>query len=337
MLGGMEPGDRAVVAPGDGDGAGDPGGPRPTDDLDALARALADVGRAVRDAVRGGLGRDGAGEADRAVVRTEGGDDVFGIDARAEVALVAGLAGLAGFAGSGTAVVEGHDRPLPVGDGTGPWRYLIDPVDGTRPLLAGKRSAWVLLGAGRHARTLEDLEIGVAVEIPTRRAAVGLVAWAVRGGPAHAVDDDLVGGTAATPATLVPRSGPLERTFVTVVRVGPGSQGAIGAWLDDHLAGLEVYDDLVPCSGQQLLGVASGQDTAVLDPRPLFGTDGLAAHPYDLAALVVARAAGAVVEALPPGPLEVPLDTTTPVAWAAYADDAVAARLRPPPGSLPPR
>ena len=35
-------------------------------------------------------------------------------------------------------------RPIPVGR-PGPWRYLADPVDGTRPLLAGKRSAWVLL------------------------------------------------------------------------------------------------------------------------------------------------------------------------------------------------
>ncbi|OWY63389.1 hypothetical protein B7486_53380, partial [cyanobacterium TDX16] len=55
---------------------------------------------------------------------------------------------------------------------------------------------------------------------------------------------------------------------------------------------------------------------------------------YDLAALVLARAAGVLVEALPPGPLHVPLDTDTPVAWAAYANEQVAARLRPSAGSL---
>ena len=55
----------------------------------------------------------------------------------------------------------------------------------------------------------------------------------------------------------------------------------------------------------------------------------LCAHPYDLAALVVSRAAGAIIEALPPGPLDVPLDCTTDVSWAGYADAEVAERLRP--------
>jgi hypothetical protein len=303
-----------------------------------LAAALAEVGRAVRDAVRsgavGGVGHDGSPD-DHRVVRTEGGDDVFGVDARAEAALAAALAGL-GARWPGTAVVEGHDEPVAVGDGTGPWRYLVDPVDGTRGLLAGKRSAWVLLGAGRHAATLEDLEVGAAVEIPTRRAAVGLVAHAARGGRPHAVDDDLAGRTSPPrPVELRPRGGDLARRFVTVVRLAPGSHGPIGRWADAHLAGLEVYDDLVPCTGGYLVGLATGTDAAVLDPRPLLVPGHLAAHPYDLAALVVTRAAGAVVEALPPGPLRVPLDCTTDVAWAGYADAEVAARLRPPPGSLP--
>jgi hypothetical protein len=34
------------------------------------------------------------------------------------------------------------------------------------------------------------------------------------------------------------------------------------------------------------------------------------------------------VEALPPGPLDYPLDTTTPCAWAAYANEDVASALR---------
>jgi len=312
----------------------------PTDlaDREALAAALADVGRAVRDAVRsgevGGVGHDGDGD-DHLVVRTEGGDDVFGVDARAEAALLGALAGL-GDRWPGTAVVEGHDEEIEIGDRSGPWRYLVDPVDGTRGLLAGKRSAWVLLGAGRHARTLEDLEVGAAVEIPTRRAAVGLVAHAGVGGPVRAVDDDLTGTDRPPRAVeLHPRGGDLARRFVTVVRLAPGSHAPIGEWADRHLAGLEVYDDLAPCTGGYLVGLAAGNDAAVFDPRPLLVPGHLAAHPYDLASLVVTRAAGAIVEALPPGPLDAPLDCTTPVAWAGYADAEVAARLRPPPGSLP--
>ena len=306
--------------------------------LDDLAAALAEVGRAVRDAVRsgavGGVGHDGHDD-DHRVVRTEGGDDVFGVDARAEEALLDALARL-GDRWPGTAVVEGHDADVVVGDATGPWRYIVDPVDGTRGLLAGKRSAWVLLGAGRDAATLEDLEVGAAVEIPTRRAAVGLVAHAAVGGPAHAVDDDLTGaGAPPRPVTLTPRGGDLARRFVTVVRLAPGSHAPIGEWADRHLAGLEVYDDLAPCTGSYLMGLAAGNDAAVFDPRPLLVPGHLAAHPYDMASLVVTRAAGAIVEALPAGPLDVPLDCTTPVAWAGYADAEVANRLRPPPGSLP--
>lgn len=292
----------------------------------ALAAALAEVGRRVRDAVRAERADD-----DHEVVRTEGGDDVYGVDHRAEAALLGALDELVGARWPGRLVVEGHDEPITVGSPGGPWVYLVDPVDGTRPYLAGLRSAWVLLGAGRRARTLEDLEVGATVEVPTHRAALGRVAWAGAGGPARAVDDDLVGGGDPRPVTLRPRAGgDVERSFVTVVRYAPGEHGPIGAWADQHLAGLEVYDDLVPCGGGHLMAVASGAASAVLDLRPLFGAP-MCTHPYDLAAIVVMRAAGVVVEAVPAGPLDVPIDTTTDVAWAAYANEAVAARLRPGP------
>jgi hypothetical protein len=289
-----------------------------------LAAALADVGRTVRDVVR--VGRAHHGDRDHEVVRTEGGDDVFGVDDRADRALLQGLAGLA-HRWPGTVVLEGYDEPVSLG--IGPWRYLADPVDGTRPYLAGKRSAWVLLGAGRDATTLEELELGAAIEIPTDRAALGLVAWAA-GDELVAVDDDLIGGAPSVPVTLTPQRGrPLDRSFVTVVHLLPGGRAPIGAWADKHLAGLEVYDDLTPCTGGYLMGLASGADRAVLDPRALIDPDGFAPHPYDLAALVVARAAGAIIEALPPGPLDAPLDNETPVAWAGYADEETAVRLRP--------
>jgi len=295
------------------------------EDVADLAEALAGVGRAVRDGVLAGRGSAG----DAAVVRTEGGDDVFGVDARADAVLLDALAPL-GRRWPGRLVCEGFDDAIAVGDAAGPWTYLADPVDGTRPWLAGKRSAWVLLGAGRHAATLEDLEVGAAVEIPTPRAWSALVARATRGGRLRAEEDDVRAGGPGRAVVLRPRPGAdLNRAFVTVVRLRPGGHGPIGSWADRHLAGLDVYDDLVPCTGGQLMGLASGADAAVFDPRPLLDPDGMAVHPYDLAALVVARVAGVVVEALPPGPLTAPIDTTTPVAWAGYANEAVAERLRP--------
>jgi fructose-1,6-bisphosphatase/inositol monophosphatase family enzyme len=262
------------------------------------------------------------------VSRVAGGDEVFGVDARADRRLVDELVSRCAQRWPGRLVMEGFDTEVPVGDGGGPWVYLADPVDGTRPWLAGKRSAWILLGAGREASTLEDLEVGAAVELPTERARIGRVAWAAQGGGVHAVDDDLASSGRSTPVTLTPYGEEdLHRSWVTVARFSPGQKGAIGTWEDGLLAGLEVYEDPYLCSGGQLMGLASGQDAAVLDPRPLFGA-ALCAHPYDLAALVVAREAGVVVEALPPGPLSVALDPRADVAWAGYANEQIAKTLR---------
>lgn len=294
------------------------------DDRWELAEELAEVGRAVRVAV--GVPQ---GAADAEVVRTEGGDDVFGVDARADEVLIAEIEHRCGSRWPGTLVIEGFDDPVPVGDAGGPWRYLADPVDGSRPWLWGKRSAWVLLGAGREATTLEQLEVGACVELPTPRAAVALVAFAVAGdGPPRAVDDDIAGGP-PRPAHLVPLSGDrLDHRFVTVLRYAIGTKATIGAWEDTVLAGLHVYEDPFISTGGLIMEVAAGRQAAVLDPRPMLIPTTPSSHPYDLAGLVVARQAGVLVEALPPGPLDVPLDTTTSVAWAAYANPAIAELLR---------
>lgn len=320
--------------------AAPPPGPTGPDDARAeLAEALAAVGRRVRDVVRGVVAPD-----DHLVVRSEGGDDVFGVDARADVALIDELRARCAERWPGRLVIEGFDDPVTIGRPDGPWVYLADPVDGTRGHLAGTRSAWVLLGAGQAATDLAALDVAAAVEIPTRRAALGTVA---RAAGAHLVvtDDALAApdpagdGVAADTRTAEARSAPVElrpmvgadlsRRFVTVVRLLPGGHGRLGAFADCVLEGLEVYDDLYPCSGGQLMAVAEGAAAAVIDARPLLHPEGFHTHPYDLAALAVARAAGVVVEGLPPGRLNVPIDTRTPVAWAAYANHQVADLLRP--------
>jgi fructose-1,6-bisphosphatase/inositol monophosphatase family enzyme len=292
--------------------------------LEEVARRLCAVALDVRAAI----GPSPAGVGDRAVVRVEGGDEIFGVDHRADQALLASLDRHAEGCFSGTIVIEGFDEPRPVGDGDGSWRLIADPVDGSRPWLAGKRSAWVLIGAGRNASTLADLEVSVCVEVPTARAAVGCAAWAVKGHRPVAVDVAVDPSEPDRPVALTPMTvDDLNRTYVSVQRFTPGEKARISAWEDEVLTGLETYEDPYLCSGGQLMEVAMGREAAVLDPRPLFSRR-LAAHPYDLAGWLVAEGAGVIVEALPPGPLEYPLDTTTPCAWAAYANEAIAAQLR---------
>lgn len=260
----------------------------------------------------------------------EGGDEIFGVDERADRAIIEGFADLIGRRWPGRLVMEGHDEPLAVGSADGPWRYLVDPLDGTRPFLAGKRSAWVLVGAGRHAETLEDLELGVAVEVPVDRVDWGLVASATTSTEPEVHDEDLGGmGRPSRSVPVRPRRGAgMDRSFVTVARFAPGAKAVIGEWEDKVLAGLEVYEDPWLCTGGLLMGLLLGSDAAVMDPRPLLAPATMAAHPYDLAALVIARAGGVIVESLPPGPLAVPLDPHADVAWAGYANTDVASALR---------
>lgn len=305
-------------------GAGGGTGTDDAEDRFALARALVEVGRDVRRAVGD---RRGAGDGD--VVRTAGGDDVFGVDARADEVLLDSIQRRCGARWPGSIVVEGFDEPIEVGGGRGPWRYLADPVDGSRGWLWGKRSAYVLLGAGRDAEVLDDLEVGACVELPTARAALALSAAAVRGHGVEAFDDLVAVGGVARPVELAPLEGELQdHSFVTVASYAVGTMGRLGAWQDAVLDGLHVYDDPYICSGGLLVEVAAGRQAAVLDPRPAVVPGSMATHPYDLAAWLVAAEAGVVVECLDGTPLRVPLDTSTPVAWAAYANEDVAAELR---------
>lgn len=289
-----------------------------TDDRWALGESLAEVGRAVRTAV----GRPG-GVDDVAVLRTEGGDDVFAVDGRADEALVGALVETCGDRWPGTLVMEGFDHPLPIGDAGGPWRYLADPVDGSRPWLWGKRSAWVLLGAGREAASLADLEVSACVELPVGGTAAA-TAWAVRGAGLRVVEDP--SGAERRWQPLV--DGELHHRFVSVMRYAIGTKAAMGAWEDAVLEGLDVFEDPFISTGGLLLEVAAGRQAAVLDPRPVVVPGSMASHPYDLAGWLVAAEAGVVVEGIDGSPLAAPLDTSTPVAWAAYANEAVAVELR---------
>jgi hypothetical protein len=107
-----------------------------------------------------------------------------------------------------------------------------------------------------------------------------------------------------------------------------GTKAALGAWEDAVLEGLTVYEDPYICTGGLLVELAAGRQAAVLDPRPVVVPGAMATHPYDLAAWIVAAEAGVVVELLDGSPLAVPLDTSTSVAWAAYANEDIARELR---------
>ena len=55
----------------------------------------------------------------------------------------------------------------------------------------------------------------------------------------------------------------------------------------------------------------------------------LMCHPYDVCASLLLKEAGIVFENPEGGVVDTPLDVTSPVAWVAYANEALAEQARP--------
>jgi hypothetical protein len=96
----------------------------------------------------------------------------------------------------------------------------------------------------------------------------------------------------------------------------------------------QIFEDQYLCSAGQLYDVLAGRDRLVADLRPLalarLGLPmSLSAHPYDVCTALVLTEAGGVFEDPRGGPVDVPLDTTTAVTWIAYANETLAAMVRP--------
>lgn len=247
-------------------------------------------------------------------------------------------------------VMEGIDDPgyrVPGDSAMDPaYVLIVDPVDGTRPLMYLKRPAWILSGVARYEGrlpSLEDIEVAAMTECPLPNHAVAEQFSAVRGkgiqGRRRNLAADSVSGLAPSPSTRREA----DHGFVSFFSGFPQGKvlnAQIEAVFYELLFGDEgrsqplLFEDQYLSTGGQLYGLISGRDLAVFDLRPLlFGKlglpDALSCHPYDMAALPVAREAGVVVKGVETAPLKVPLDLTSPVAWAGYANRYLADRLHP--------
>jgi myo-inositol-1(or 4)-monophosphatase len=109
------------------------------------------------------VGREHSGEA-------EGGDVTFEIDDRAERRMEAFLAERAP-----ELAFYSEDRGLvsPAGEGA-EWVLIVDPIDGTRPALAGLESCCVSVGAARldSEPTMADVLVGCVTELKSGQSFV---------------------------------------------------------------------------------------------------------------------------------------------------------------------
>lgn len=227
-------------------------------------------------------------------------------------------------------------------------RILLDPIDGTRGIMYDKRSAWFLAGVAENRgfeTRLEDIELAVQVEIPTTRSDLADVLSARKGEGVTAYTVNLRGGE-KTPFKPQPsRARSVRGGFAMLARMFPPGRDALAA-VDDELmmrvlgearGRTVVFEDQFPCTGSQLYHLAVGKDRFVGDLRPLIyaqrrargKSGGMTCHPYDVSTLLIAREAGVIVRSFPGPEFDSPLDATTAVAWAGYANEAIQKEIEP--------
>lgn len=225
-------------------------------------------------------------------------------------------------------------------------RVIVDPIDGTRGLMYDKRPAWTLAGVapnnGPDTR-LRDIEVAVMTELPTSKMGYGDVLWAVKGEGAAGERVDLRDGH-ADPLPLHPSSATdLAHGFASVANFFPGTKvlaSELVEYLARELLGQAdvtkalVFDDQYISTGGQFYELIAGHDRFNADLRPLLyriqrQPPGLCCHPYDCAALLVAEEAGVILTDGMGNPLDGPMDVTTGLSWAGYANEGLRRRVEP--------
>ena len=297
----------------------------------------------IRDAVREDLGLQ-----EKAFLSAEAhqgaGDVSFQIDVRPEE-IVGQTFGRAPEAV--VVICEGLGRatfPAGAGEGEAAWWVIIDPLDGSREISYGKRSAWVLSGVApaSQAPTLADIVWAIQTEVPVLAQTTGVVLSAGSGQPAVAKSYDLTVRSAA-PVThgLHPSAAASVRGGYAVFTDYFAGSHAVTAQLADlvfdHALGpvkpgeaLAFNDQYLSTAGCMYL-MACGTYRFCADLRPVVGrlaarsgrNVGLCAHPYDLCTYLIARQAGVLLTDPAGGPLSYPLATDVDCGWVGYANQSI--------------
>jgi len=217
---------------------------------------------------------------------------------------------------------------------------IMDPVDGSRGLMHGKRSAWSLAGMStNHERaTLRNIRAAVMTEIPPPKQTLHDQLWAVRDAGARGVRRDL-DGSRFSELRLTPSSADsLEHGFATFCRFFAGVKDLIAEIEEEFIRNVSgftwpyyYFEDQYICSGGQLYELIMGHDRMVCDLRALLAHKmrergdpaPLCSHPYDMCTELIAREAGVLVRGIDGKRLDAPLDTTSNVGWIGWANDAL--------------
>ena len=327
----------------------------PAYDRHDVAARLRQVAERVRDHTLGEL-RARSPESLSAVAHESPADTIYAIDREVEDVLLPALDELLAPTVSFVLVCEGLEEgpAITFPRGTAPERcaarVIVDPIDGTRGLMYAKRSAWVLAAVAPNrgeATALSDLDVAVQAEIPTARAALADVLWAVRGEGAQGETLELATGQRRSFQPRPSRATDLRGGFAALARYFPAGKAALAALEEELLGGLGLLDDRATTfedqyisTGGQLYELMVGHDRFVADLRSvalpaLSGVKApLCCHPYDACTALIAREAGVEVTDGRGRPLDAPLDTTTGLSWIGYANRTLRRQIE---GASPPQ
>lgn len=323
-------------------------------DYEDVRRRLVRVGERVRDHVLAELRRQSS-EALAEVAFESPADKIYVIDRSVENVLLPALSEELEPVLSFALVCEGvnDERPLafPAGAPLGECRarLLVDPIDGTRPIMYNKRSAWWLAGIAPNrgdATRLSDIDLAVQVEIPTTRALLADALWAARGRGAAGETVNLLTGE-RTPFRPRPSGATTVRGgFAALTRFFPGGKDLLARIEEELVAELmgslegnstALFEDQYMSTGGQLYELLMGRDRMIADVRSqLFARfrregrpAGHSCHPYDACTALIAEEAGVVITDGRGRPLDAPCDTTTELSWIGYANPAIRAEVEP--------
>ena len=225
-------------------------------------------------------------------------------------------------------------------------RLIVDPIDGTRGIMYDKRPAWALAGVAPNrgaSTTLRDIEVSVMTELPTSKMGFADVLWAIKGRGANAQRVDLRDGKTSPLAISPSSSHTINHGFATISNFFPGTKILASELMEHLVANLigpadvtraTIFDDQYISTGGQFYELIVGHDRFNADLRPLFyrmqnQPEGLCCHPYDCAGLLIAEEAGVFITDARGNPLNAPLDCTSGVSWAGFANAALRAQIEP--------
>ncbi len=278
-----------------------------------------------------------------------GSDIIYDIDHRVEQVVVKYMQENAQRFGGIVLIAEGIGEsektiyPAELPEDEAALRIIVDPIDGTRPIMYDKRSAFFLAGAAPNSgpsTRLGNIEVATMVEIPTTRAASMDSLWAIRGGGARG---ERINFYSRDRQSFVPQpsSNPsIHRGFVQFVRFFSPGKGELGLIEDELMMRIFpaakngenlTFEDQYLSTGAQLYEMLTGKDRFVADVRTAlfakFANEGKRTghpcHPYDLAASLIATEAG-IIMTLPGGePFDAPMDTLSGADWIGYANTAI--------------